>query len=127
MQLSADQFEQIVTQLRSGQPHRNAERRASPRVGLRAQVSVIPCRTGIRARVHTVWIRDVSAHGINFLFHQPLAAGTYVVLVLPRTKGPTLDLLFVVKRCQPLGNGQVSVGAHLERVIESSEAKAKSA
>jgi PilZ domain len=114
MHLKAEQYERIVAQLRSERRH---ERRGNPRVGLRAQVTLVPCRTGVRACTHTVWIRDLSATSVGFIFQEPLEPGTYVVMMLPRTDGPTLDLLFVVRRCSQLNNGQFSIGAGFERLI----------
>ena len=114
MHLQADQYERIVTQLRS---EHKRERRGAPRVGLRAKIDLIPCCTGAAARLHTVWLRDLSASGIGFIFHEALAVGTYVVIALPRAAQATLDMLFYVARCSPLSNGQFSIGARFERVI----------
>src|SRR5258707_2499096 len=97
MILRADQYEQIVSHLRSERAAgRNAERRGTPRAGLRAQVQIIPCRTGVRARILPAMIRDVSLDGIGLIFAEPLDPGTYVVLILPASATSTLDVLFVI-------------------------------
>jgi PilZ domain-containing protein len=126
MLLTAEQYEQIVRQLRSEQPRaRSSERRGSPRAGLRAQVRVIPCRTSDEASLLTAWVRDISADGIGLLLPQRLPAGTYLVLTLPTAtrKSATLDLLFLAVRCDPLPNGQFSVGARFQRLITAEDMK----
>jgi len=125
MQLRAEQYRQIVEHLRSeiARPGRASERRAAPRVGLRAQIDMIPCRTGAGAQVEQAWVRDISAEGIGLIFHEAVHPGTYVVVTLPAADGASnpLDLLFLVVRCEPLGNGQFALGARLQRHIESDE------
>lgn len=122
MMLAAEQYEQIVTQLRSERSRgRTSEHRASPRVGLRMKIRVIPCKTSVRPQVHTVWLRDVSVNGLGFLFHEPMPKSAYVVVVLPRSGGATLDMLFSVARCQALPNNQFSIGMKFERVITRDE------
>jgi hypothetical protein len=126
MHLRADQYQQIVKQLRSETVSgRSSERRGSPRVGLRAQVRIIPCRTGIEPTAITAWVRDVSVEGVGFIFPMALEAGTYLVMSLPIADGedPTLDLLFVVVRCNPLSNGHFSIGASFQRVITAEDVK----
>lgn len=124
MFLRADQYEEIVTQLRSERARqRSLERRGSPRVGLRVQVQLIPCRTGVRASLQTAWLRDVSAEGVGMVFHERLEAGTYLVVCFPRAKGPTLDILFVIKRCTRLNTGQFSLGARFQRIITPDDVK----
>ena len=118
MQLQAEQYERIVAQLRS---ERRPERRRTPRVGLRALVQLLPCRSGERAQASSAWLRDLSVDSIGFIFPETLAAGTYLVMMLPRQSGPTLDLLFKVTRCSQLNNSQFSVGARFERVIAEDE------
>ena len=124
MLLTAEQYEQIVRQLRSEQSRgRNTERRTSPRAGLRAQVRVIPCRTTGDTTVLTARVRDISADGIGLLLPEPLAPGTYLVLTLSTAKrrSATLDLLFLAVRCEPLPNGQYSVGARFQRLITAED------
>lgn len=122
MELRAEQYRQIVAQLRSeraARRGRTGERRGAPRVGLRATVRVIPCRTGTAARVEPAWVRDISAEGIGLIFHEAVAPGTYVVVSLPAGEAmPPLDILFLVVRCTDLGGGQFSLGARFQRFIE---------
>jgi len=126
MYLRADQYQQIIKQLRSERTKdRSVERRGSPRVGLRAQVRIIPCRTGIEPTAVTAWVRDVSVEGVGFIFPTALEPGTYLVMSLPlaETGDATLDLLFAAVRCNPLSNGHFSVGASFQRVITAEDMK----
>jgi hypothetical protein len=121
MYLRAEQYEQIVRQLRSEQTGAQSERRASPRAGLRAQVQVIPCRTQSPAEPLTAWVRDVSADGMGLLLPQHVEPGTYLVVTLPTRNLKTLDLLFLCVRSESLGNGQFSIGARFNRIITAED------
>ena len=126
MFLTAEQYEQIVRQLRSERPAgRGSERRGSPRVGLRAQVRLIECRTGGEASTLTAWVRDISDKGIGLLLPQSVSPGTYLVLSLPtgKRKNATLDLLFLSVRCEALNNEQFSIGASFQRIITAEDVK----
>ena len=119
MEFRAEHYEQIVAHLRSEHVDaRSRERRASPRAGLRFQVQLIVCRPDSGAKVQPAGLRDISRDGIGFVFHESIEPGTFVVLTLPGPLSRTLDVLFLVVRCQPLSNGQFSVGARFQRVIK---------
>jgi hypothetical protein len=125
MFLGAEQYDEIVSHLRSDRTRqRTHERRSSPRVGLRVQVQLIPCRTGGRASVQTAWLRDISATGVGLVCHELLEAGTYLVVCFPRKKkGQSLDVLFVVTRCTRLTPGHFSIGARFQRIIRPDDVK----
>ena len=119
MELRAEQYEQIIAQLPSEfvDRRRSTERRAAPRVGLRAQIQLIPCRAGAPAKVLPAWLRDISHDGIGLILTQALEPGILIVLSLPGSRSRTLELLFHVVRCAPLGNGQFTVGASFRRLV----------
>jgi len=124
MFLTAEQYEQIVRQLRSERPQgRGSERRTSPRVGLRAQARLIECRTSSDPMVLNVWVRDISAEGVGLLASESVAPGTSLVLSLPtaKRKNTTLDLLFLTVRCETLNIGQFIVGARFQRIITAED------
>ena len=125
MFLTGEQYEQIVRQLRSEHPPgRASDRRASPRVGLRAQARLIECKTGGEAPVRSVWVRDISLEGLGFLTSEEIPPGTYLVLSLPtRRKTATLDLLFLTIRCERLGDMQFSIGARFQRIITAEDVR----
>jgi PilZ domain len=126
MELRAEQYEQIIAHLPSkcadGRP---AERRASPRVGLRAQIQLIPCRAGVPVKVLPAMIRDISHDGIGLIFHEALNPGIAIVLILPGSKSRTVDLLFEIVRCTRLSNGQFSIGARFLRLVTREDARGK--
>lgn len=125
MELRAEQYEQIVSDLRSkfADRRRSNERRAAPRVGLRAQIRLIPCRTGAPAKVLLAWVRDISPDGIGLILREALKPGILIVLSLPGSRSRTLDLLFHIVRCTPLSNGQFSVGASFRRLVRPDDVK----
>lgn len=117
MQLTAEYFEQIIASLRHdrGGSSRSSERRGMARVGLRAQVTIVPCSAAPEATL--AWIRDLSANGIGFMSARMLALDSFALVSLPRRDGTRLNLVYTVVRCVPAGTGQFLVGAHLERVV----------
>lgn len=122
MELRAEQFEQIVNHLRSeAADGRSSERRGGPRVGLRAQIQLIPCRTGVNAKIEPALIRDISRDGVGLIFHEAIEAGTFIVLILPASHSQTLELLYNIVRCTPLSNGKFSLGARFQRAISADE------
>jgi PilZ domain-containing protein len=125
MELRAEQYEQIIAQLPSEfvDRRRAAERRAAPRVGLRAQIQLIPCRAGAPAKVLPASLRDISHDGIGLILNQALDPGILVVLSLPGSGSRTLELLFHIVRCTPLSNGQFSVGASFRRLVRPDDLK----
>ncbi len=118
MELRAEQYEQIIAHLpsKSADRPRSTERRTAPRVGLRAQIQIIPRCAGVPAKVVPAWIRDISHNGIGLIFHEALDPGIAIVLSLPGSKSRTVDLLFDIVRCTPLSNGQFSIGARFQRL-----------
>lgn len=121
MQLSAEQFEQIVASLRNnaGSSLRLHERRTSARAGLRARVTLVPCSAAPQPRL--VWLRDLAAGGISFVCPEPLDAGSFVVVSMPREDGSLFNLLYVVVRCRRAGAAQYLCGARLERVVSQEQ------
>jgi hypothetical protein len=124
MELRAEQYEQIVSDLRSKfvDRRRSNERRAAPRVGLRAQIRLIPCRGGVPAKIQSAWIRDISHDAVGLILREALVPGTTIVLSLPGSRSQTLDLLFDIVRCTPLSNGQFSIGARFQRLVTPNDA-----
>jgi hypothetical protein len=125
MKLRAEQYEKIIAHLpsKSADRPRPAERRAGPRVGLRAQIQLIPCRAGAAAKVLSAGIRDISHNGIGLILHEAIDPGIAIVLSLSGSKSRTLDLLFDIVRCTPLSNGQFSIGARFRRLVTRDDGK----
>src|SRR5688500_4654267 len=90
MQLSAALFEQI-TQSLSGQPAPTTEpsgadgsqRRREPRLGVRAQVTLIPLTDRLAGGPVDVPVRDLSAGGIGFLHTGPITLDDQFMVLLP--------------------------------------------
>jgi hypothetical protein len=114
MQLSNDQFHNIISCLRSdNRGGRTVEKRQTPRVGMRAR-GVIKISNGKSEKPQTVQVRDLSKTGIGFLHNAPIAEETIVTLVLPgeKQKGHG-DPMYRVMQCRSVGDGFYAVGAKL--------------
>src|SRR5215204_3714285 len=86
MQLSNDQFHNIIDCLRSdNRGGRSVEKRQTPRVGMRAR-GVIVINNGKGEQPHTVQVRDLSKAGIGFLHTAAIEPETMLTLVLPGEK-----------------------------------------
>ena len=128
MRLTAEQYEQIVTSLRSDSTRtRHHEKRHSPRVGLRMQVTVIPCVTGQPAKQYEMWVRDLSTNGIGLIGSEPARVGSYFLAVFKRATNETLTVLYRVVNCRQQTDRQYSIGAKLDRVIDAGPAAEGSA
>ena len=117
MRLTAEQFEQIVTSLRSDAAHGQHEKRRSPRVGLRMQVTVVPCVAGQPVKQQEMKIRDVSADGIGLIGTEPAKVGDYFLAVFRRATKETLTVLYRVVNCRQHTDRQYAIGAKLDRVV----------
>jgi hypothetical protein len=119
VKLTAEQFEQIVSRLKSddyrGRQHEN---RSSPRVGVRVQAVVIPCTPGRKPTQYLVWVRDISQNGICLLHTEPMPRGSYFLVAFKRRTGETLTALYQVAHCQQQSDRQYTIGAKLDRVMD---------
>ena len=122
MLLSAEQYEQICSQLRTLRDNvGRSERRSRPRAGLRAQITLLPCRA-TASEPRKVWVRDLSPDGIGFISNEMITVGTPLLITLPRPNGDALEVLYITTRAVHLTKDQFSIGARLERVITADEA-----
>jgi len=117
MQLTADQFNDILTSLRSDAL---AGRRSAPRVGLRIQVTIIPCADAAVVE-QTAWLRDLSVSGMGFVHSRPFPPGSFLVVKFQRTSGETIAVLVEVMRTKKLGPTSYEVGTRIERMISRDE------
>jgi hypothetical protein len=117
MMLSAELYRQIIDALRSD-PAGAAEKRAAPRVGLRAQVLVL---LDGKTRVH-LWCRNLSVGGIGLMHAHPLDAGTEFVVCLPASAlSDPVCLSCIVVHCERKSE-RFLIGARIVRTLSSEEA-----
>ena len=117
MPLTSEQFHDIISSLKSDAL---AGRRAAPRVGLRLQVTLIPC-TETNVEEQTVWLRDLSVSGMGFIHNRPLQVGGFLVMRFPRDAGEAIALLVEVTRCRQVGPMSFEIGTRIERVVTREE------
>jgi hypothetical protein len=130
VRLSAEQFETILSSLRSfDQGNRTVEKRRSPRVGLRMTAVLIRCDqrrsgNGSAPVASDVKVRNISTEGIGLTLAEPIAPGEFVILGFRRSTGELLSVLYKITHCQRLAERTYVVGARLDRVITAEEANA---
>src|SRR5260221_5039039 len=117
MQLTADQFNDILSSLRSDAL---AGRRGAPRVGLRIQVTIIPCAEHDVVE-QVVWLRDLSVSGMGFVHSRPFPPGSFLVAKFQRDSGESIAVLVEVMRTKKLGPTSYEIGTRIERMISREE------
>jgi hypothetical protein len=117
MQLTSDQFHEIISSLRSDAL---AGRRGAPRVGLRLQVSIIPC-TQTHAQEETVWLRDLSVTGMGFVHSRHLPVGSFLVIKFQRDGSDSIAILVEVTRSKQVGASSFEIGTRIERLVTRDE------
>jgi hypothetical protein len=119
MQLNADNYLQIVQQLRSDRVvASNKESRQSPRVGVSGRANIlIPAKTGTKPTQVTV--RDLSARGVGLILPTSvLEKGDEFLLLLPQGKEHTRRaMLFVVRRTGQVDATLYSAGGEFVREV----------
>ena len=117
MQLTPEQFHGIISSLRS---EALAGRRASPRVGLRLQLSIIECGQP-NAAEQVVWLRDLSVTGMGFVHTRPFSRGSHLVARFQQPGGQTISLKVQVIRSKQVGPMSFEIGTKIERMIPREE------
>jgi hypothetical protein len=124
MQLSAEQFEKILSALRSDVPSAGVkDKRRRPRVGLRATVLIVETAArgkGVRGQAT---IRDVSREGIGLQRSMSMKIGTRFLVQFPGNEGETLSILCTVRHCEAVADSFWHVGATFIRVCSVSPTK----
>lgn len=115
MQLTAEQFRQILGSLKSDQPNAS-EKRRTPRVGVRALVDIVPQAGGVSdGRLIRIRLINLSVGGVNFLYREYLNPGQLLELRLPSLAGP-LRIRAVVCHCRQAQGDLFTVGAQFARI-----------
>jgi hypothetical protein len=121
MQLSAELYQQIVDALRSDSS-RDRDKRTAPRVGLRAQVKILP-PIGVRAPAELMRCRNLSASGIGLMHNKEMRSGSEFIASLPATGlAAPVHISCIVVHCRKLSPDLFTIGGRIIRVLTSDEA-----
>jgi c-di-GMP-binding flagellar brake protein YcgR len=118
MVLSADVFDGILKCLKTEQ--QGANHRKTPRISIRARVTMIPIVNNAAAPAIQAWSRDISKTGIGFLSNTPLMVGQHVVLELQREDARPMRLLCEVLRKERVNDELFVIGAKFLSSISGS-------
>ena len=117
MQLSSEQFEKILSALRSDSPVSSTkDKRRKPRVGLRASITVIEAGTRGKGTRVSATIRDVSREGLGIQRSVVMKPGTRFLVQLPSNDGPPQTILCTVRHCEAVADSTFHVGCTFIRV-----------
>jgi len=122
MKLTAETFEELVSSLKA-QHCAEKSLRKSARVGLHVSAQMIAiAEAGVPPERHTVNVRDLSVEGLNILHHASMRQGRPFIIELPRTAGPDLRMLCIVRHCRLVGPNLYSIGAIFRSTLASAPA-----
>ena len=110
MTLSAEGFEALLESVRKAEAAAAGQNRRAPRVGVRAQVLIVPIENGVPGPQEVVRVRDVSAGGLSLLRAKALRPGRQIVVTLPRTDDRPTRIMCEVRHCRPVGEDLHSIG-----------------
>ena len=117
MSLSAEQFKSIIQGLKSDRPGSGSfEKRASPRVGLRAKITVYP--GGDTTKPREVWVRDLSSTGIGIVHGEAFNAGADFLVCFPLRATDHLWVYYRVMHCRSISPKLYFTGAKLKYIEE---------
>jgi hypothetical protein len=125
MRLPDALFEQITCSLSGGTPAKSEprdgasdgeQRRREPRVGVRADVTIIPLTDHLTSAPFEVPLRDLSSGGVGFLYPGRMGLDEQFVVLLPEGR-ESVAVLCQVAYYQPLAEGVYGVGAKFVRVL----------
>jgi hypothetical protein len=110
MELDGTMLSELIKALRSSSSS-VGEKRKNPRVGLRARAIVtVPPRGD---QLKHVWVRDVSAGGLNMVAEFEVKAGINIDLILGEGQNRTV-VPCTVRHCRRLTSGIYSLGARFD-------------
>jgi hypothetical protein len=126
MKLSAELFNQIVSNLRSDHTSsRGHDKRAEGRVGLRCTIDIIARIPYSFESAHTktigVSVNNISVSGIGLVTGMKMEDGSEFVARFARDGGPPVPILYKVRYSRRLATDVFSVGATLERVLPDAD------
>lgn len=118
MDLSAEQFAQIVTSLDTEPQAQTGEnQRRRPRAELDTQASLIPLSDHSAPGAVSVKVRDLSPSGIGFLHDRRMGLDEQFALLLPRDGDTPAVVLCTVAFWQPLARNLFAIGARFTRIL----------
>jgi hypothetical protein len=117
MQLTSEQFHQIISTLKSDPL---SGRRGAPRVGLRLMITIIPCNEA-EVTEQRAWLRDLSVSGMGFIHDRPLQVGAFLVVRFDRNTDEAIAVLVEVTRSKQVGPTSFEIGTRIERVVTREE------
>jgi hypothetical protein len=98
------------------------ERRQAARFNTPIEAAVAPIRNGALERVDLVCVKDISASGISFLYHQPLLVGDAFALRLLGLDGVCSWVHCTVRRREEMAGGLHLLGASFEFFVTAKAA-----
>ena len=112
MELSAEQFAEIVNHLNGTPPAEGTvEQRRAARVERETPITIAPVVDGSARTGAVVMVKNLSSRGLAFVRDAQMKSGSQFVVRLARESGPPVELLCTVVHVKEVGTGLWSHGA----------------
>ena len=122
MELSAEQFAEIVEHLNGTPPSAGTiEQRRAARVDRETTLTIVPVAGGSAGVEAVVMVKNLSSRGLGFLRDQRMKSGSQFVVRLARESGPPVELLCTVVHVKQAGAGMWSHGAEFTCLAGAAE------
>jgi hypothetical protein len=112
MELSAEQFAQIVRQLEEEPLYEwDDNHRRAPRINRDAKITIVPIINGARGPGSQVMVKNISSRGMAYVHCRAMPATTQFLMKLTRSGKDPLEVLCTVVHCHPAGENRFWIGA----------------
>ena len=119
MNLSAEQFADIINSLSAPSATGGPEKRRAPRVIHRCRASIFVGKDPLGGARTAVVVRDLSSRGVCILYSAELPRGTEFVLQLDRAGGVPVHILATVAHCRRHDKGLYAIGAEFTCLLNA--------
>ena len=119
MNLSAEQFAEIIHSLSAPSATGGPEKRRAPRVMHRCRASIFVGKDPMSGARVSVIVRDLSSRGVCILYSAELPRGTEFVLQLDRAGGVPIHILSTVAHCRRHDKGLYAIGAEFTCLLNA--------
>jgi len=119
MDLTAEQFAEVLNSLGDGRNSAPSDKRRAPRVTHRCRAGItLGNEIGAGQRV-SVTVKDFSPRGICLVRAEEMPAGSNFIMSLGRRGGPPVSILCTVVHCKAVSKNMHTIGAEFTCIIDA--------
>lgn len=119
MDLTAEQFAEVLKSLGDGRHYTPSDKRRAPRVTHRCRAAITLGRDISAGPRVSVTVKDFSPRGICLVRAEELRAGSNFIIALGRRAAPPVYILCTVVHCQAVSKQMHTIGAEFTCIIDA--------